>query len=101
MGICNCRSECRIAASRRASQFHLACSDRSYFEQGKAQLANYLHSEGLDEGYYVVFSNRHTDQDTLYSDEMVQGKRIVTWIIRTDFKAASRRVAQRQRRNRE
>ena len=56
------------------------------------QLADYLHSEALDEGYYVVFSNRHSDQDTLYSDEVIQGKRIYTWIIRTDFKVPSRRA---------
>lgn len=66
-------------------------SDRGYFEQGKQQLVDYLISEGLDEGYYVVFSNRHSDQDALYTDEQIRGKRLYTWIIRTDFKPASRR----------
>lgn len=30
-------------------------------EKGKQQLADYLTSEGLTEGYYVVFSRKHTD----------------------------------------
>ncbi len=71
-------------------------SDQGYFLQGKQQLADYLTSEGLDEGYYVVFSAKHQASDTLYSEEMINGKRIRTWIIRTDFKAPSRRKRKQQ-----
>ncbi|MFN8493499.1 MAG: hypothetical protein U0350_38220, partial [Caldilineaceae bacterium] len=51
----------------------------------------YLTSEGLDEGHYVVFSNRHRASDALTDAEVIHGKRIYTWIIPTDFKAPSRR----------
>ncbi len=71
--------------------------DQGYFEQGKEQLVDYLVSEGLDEGYYVVFSNRHSANDTLYAQESIGGKRLYTWIIRTDFKLPSRRVAKKPR----
>jgi hypothetical protein len=72
-------------------------TDQSYFEQGKAQLADYLNSEGLEEGHYVDFSNRHRASDPLTADEVIQGKRIYTWIIPTDFKAPSRRGSRRRR----
>ncbi len=61
-----------------------------YFQKGKGQLADYLTSEGLDEGFYVVFSNKHTEQDTLLFDETVNGKRISTYIILTQFEQASK-----------
>ena len=32
-------------------------SDNTYFKRGKGQLADYLKSESLSQGYYVVFSN--------------------------------------------
>jgi hypothetical protein len=67
--------------------------DQSYFENGKYQLADYLVSEGLSEGYYVVFSNKHSDEDTLYFDEPIAGKRIYSYIIRTNFAQPSRRQA--------
>ncbi len=60
-----------------------------YFEKGKKQLAQYLESEGLSEGYYVVFSSRHTEADTLYSEEEINGKRIFTYVIRTCFERPS------------
>jgi hypothetical protein len=60
------------------------------FKKGKAQLAEYLKSEGLDEGYYVVFSNLHTDDDVLYFDENINGKQIYTYIICTLFPTPSR-----------
>lgn len=41
--------------------------------------------EALAEGYYVVFSNKHADTDALFFDETINGKRIYTYIIRTDF----------------
>ncbi len=65
-------------------------TDMTYFERGKGQLAAYLQSEGLDEGYYVVFSALHTDDDTLEADEVVDGKRIYTHIILTHFERPSR-----------
>lgn len=66
---------------------------QSRFENGKYQLADYLTTERLDEGYYVVFSNKHSESDLLYFDETIAGKRIHTFIIRTDFERPSRRVA--------
>jgi hypothetical protein len=36
-------------------------SNNTLLKKGKGQLAEYLTSEGLDEGYYVVFSSLHTD----------------------------------------
>jgi len=61
------------------------------FENGKHQLADYVRTEGIDEGYYVVFSNKHGAADTLYFDEMIDGKRIYTYIILTNFEKPSRR----------
>ncbi len=66
-------------------------SDMGYFQEGKQQLAAYLHSEGLVEGYYVVFSNRHRVSDTLSFEEIIDGKRIYTSIILTDFEQPSKR----------
>ncbi|MEZ4725914.1 MAG: ATP-binding protein [Caldilineaceae bacterium] len=60
-------------------------TDQAYFQNGKAQLADYLRTEGVSEGYYVVFSNKHTDADILYFDETIAGKRIYTYIILTNF----------------
>jgi hypothetical protein len=65
-------------------------SDPSYFKQGKGQLAAYLTSEGLDEGYYVVFSRLHTEADTLYTEETIAGKQIYTHIIPISFEQPSR-----------
>lgn len=48
--------------------------DQYYFQQGKQQLADYVATEGLTEGYYVVFSNKHRKEDVLYFDEMIDGK---------------------------
>ena len=64
-------------------------SENYAYKQGKRQLAEYLKSEDLEEGYYVVFSNKHTDDDTLFQDEMVEGKRILTYVIRTNLEPAS------------
>ncbi len=78
-------------------------SDITYFKQGKGQLAAYLASEGLTEGYYVVFSDMHTEADQLYNEETVAGKRIFTHIILTNFEQPSTlpvpsELRQRQRR---
>jgi len=64
-------------------------SDITYFKQGKGQLAAYLATEGLTEGYYVVFSDLHIATDTLYNEEIVAGKRIFTHIILTNFEEPS------------
>jgi hypothetical protein len=60
-------------------------TDNSYFQKGKGQLADYLTSERLEEGYYVVFSNKHPEDDQLYFEEEIHGKRIYTYIICTQF----------------
>ena len=65
-------------------------TDDTYFEQGKHQLVDYLQAEGLADGYYVVFSNKHSANDTLFTSESIDGKHVHTWIIRTDFAPASR-----------
>jgi len=65
-------------------------SDETYFKKGKGQLAEYLKSEELLEGYYVVFSQKHSEKDELNSEELIQGKRIYTHIIPTQFEQASR-----------
>ncbi len=60
-----------------------------YFQKGKRQLATYLESEGLNEGYYVVFSDKHSEQDVLYCEEEVKGKHLSIYIIRTNFERAT------------
>lgn len=57
---------------------------------GKHQLAAYLESENLCEGFYVVFSNKHTKEDELYFDEEINEKRLHTYIILTHFEQPSR-----------
>ena len=64
-------------------------ADNWTYAKGKRQLAEYLKSEGLDEGYYVVFSNKHSEDDTLSEDEVIEGKRILTYVIRTNLEPAS------------
>ncbi|MEZ4861598.1 MAG: AAA-like domain-containing protein [Caldilineaceae bacterium] len=71
-------------------------TDQSYFQNGKHQLADYLTTEGLSEGYYVVFSNKHSATDMLSFDEMIDGKRIYTYIILTNFEKPSRRRVRKQ-----
>ncbi|MEN8218697.1 MAG: ATP-binding protein [Pseudomonadota bacterium] len=65
-------------------------SDNTRFKKGKGQLAEYLKSESLDEGYYVVFSNLHTDDDDLYFEDDLKSRRIYTYIVCTHFPAPSR-----------
>lgn len=66
-------------------------TDIWYFEHGKQQLSDYLATEGLAEGFYVVFTSKHSPADVLDFDEIVNGKRIRTYLIRTDFDAPSTR----------
>ena len=56
-------------------------SESTRFKRGKGQLAEYLNSENLNEGYYVVFSNQHTNM--LHEKEQIKGKQIYTYIICT------------------
>jgi len=65
-------------------------SDETYFKKGKGQLAEYLKSEKLEEGYYVVFSHQHSQKDKCFTEEIVQGKRIYTHLILLKFEQASR-----------
>lgn len=65
-------------------------SDNTYFKRGKGQLVEYLKSENISEGYYVVFSHQHTDKNQLFSEELIQGKRIYTHIIPIKFEQPSR-----------
>jgi hypothetical protein len=60
------------------------------FKQGKGQLVEYLKSEGLSVGYYVVFSPLHTEKDTLETEDIIGGKRIYTHIILINFEQPSR-----------
>ncbi|CAN2039537.1 AAA family ATPase [Candidatus Magnetomoraceae bacterium gMMP-15] len=70
-----------------------------YFENGKLQLAEYLESEGLKDGYYIVFSNKHTEKDKLEFDETVNEKQIYTCIIRTNFDMPSKKKARKRRKS--
>ncbi len=56
-------------------------TDRHSFERGKRQLAAYLSSEGVGEGFHVVFSRKHTERDELHAEETIDGRRIITDII--------------------
>jgi hypothetical protein len=47
-------------------------SDDTYFKKGKGQLAEYLKSEKLEEGYYVVFSHQHSEKDECFTQEIIQ-----------------------------
>jgi hypothetical protein len=70
-------------------------TDLSYFEKGKRQLAEYLSTEGLKTGFYVVFSRKHTAEDALEQEEIIEGKRIYTRIIRVNFDRPSRKRKKR------
>jgi hypothetical protein len=60
-------------------------TDNYDFQKGKRQLAEYLASARLTEGYCVVFSNLHTDEDEGDFEEEILVKRICTWILRIRF----------------
>ena len=73
-------------------------TDAWYFEHGKQQLADQIVGEGITDGFYVVFTQKHRVDDTLFFDEQIQGKRIRTYLIRTDFEPPSRRSLTKPRR---
>ncbi|MBF0102223.1 MAG: AAA-like domain-containing protein [Desulfobacterales bacterium] len=65
-------------------------SDDAYFNQGKAQLFEYLKSERLFEGYYVVFSNKHNETERLRFEDIIESRKIHTHIIPISFEPPSR-----------
>jgi len=64
-------------------------SDVFYYQKGKRQLAAYAKSEGLPEGFYVVFSSQHQESDTLLEQEEIDGVKIFTYVVRTNFERPS------------
>jgi len=74
-------------------------STEQKFEDGKVQLAQYLKSEGLSEGFYVVFSNRNEEEFT-YLEEIIEGLKIHTFIIRIKYDRPSN-IGAIQRKNEE
>jgi len=71
-------------------------TNQQRYIDGKTQLAQYLKTEGLNEGFYVVFSHHHTENDLLNEENIIEEKKIFTFIIRTNFDLPSR-VAQSRR----
>ncbi|MGA1866909.1 MAG: AAA-like domain-containing protein [bacterium] len=65
-------------------------TDNFYYQKGKRQLMEYLKNEGLSEGYYVVFSNVHEDEDILKEKEEIERKIINSYIIRTNIKSPTK-----------
>lgn len=65
-------------------------SSQTNFKRGKGQLVAYLKAEGLTEGYYVVFSKLHGEDDDLYTEEVLEGKGLYTHIIPINFETPSR-----------
>lgn len=65
-------------------------SDVFYYQKGKRQLAAYAKSEGLPEGFYVVFSSQHKETDTLFEQEEIDGVKIYTYVVRTNFEPPSK-----------
>jgi hypothetical protein len=65
-------------------------TDVIYYQRGKRQLAAYAKSEGLPEGFYVVFSSQHKETDTLFEQEEIDGVKIYTYVVRTSFEQPSK-----------
>jgi len=51
------------------------------WEAGKRQLATYLATEGVSEGYYVVFNLRRQLKEIQHVQEVIDDKRIVSFQI--------------------
>ncbi len=51
-----------------------------YYQAGKKQLAAYLKSEKVDEGYYIVFDHRTNPEERVETEEL-DGVSIRTYII--------------------
>ncbi len=73
--------------------------DAFSYQKGKRQLAEYAKSEGLADGYYVVFSSRHKESDTLFEQEEIDGTKIHTYVVRTNFERPSKLPAKRRSKN--
>ena len=60
---------------------------QAQYQKGKKQLVDYLKSEGLTHGYYVVFSKNHKDspEEELYEEESIEGKTLYCYIISVEF----------------
>lgn len=92
-----------VPSGRGRTDILILCKGRKYIietkiflsqtqvEHGKQQLADYCISENIAEGFYVVFTQKHQANDILFFDELVNGKRIRTYLIRTNFEAPSTR----------
>jgi hypothetical protein len=65
-------------------------TDMFYYQKGKRQLAAYAKSEGLPEGFYVVFSSQHKETDTLFEQEEIDSVKIYTYVVRTNFEPPSK-----------
>ena len=56
------------------------------FTDGKAQLAYYIKSLGLNKGIYLVFLNKEvTNPQVLEGEEVIDGVDIITYIVRYDL----------------
>ena len=56
------------------------------FEDGKAQLAYYAQHLGLNQAYYLVFADSEiTHSEVVEADEMVEGVRIKTYLVRYEL----------------
>ncbi len=53
---------------------------KSLYQAGKSQLATYLKSEGVKEGYYVVFDHRQKPEARV-EEEIIDGKTILSCCI--------------------
>jgi len=72
-------------------------TNQQRYIDGKTQLAQYLETEGLSEGFYVVFSHQHTENDILNEENIIEEKKIFTFIIRTNFHSPSRIALSRRK----
>ena len=52
----------------------------SRYQTGKTQLAAYVRSEGIEEGYYVVFDHRDTPESPMET-ETIDGLTIRSYVI--------------------
>jgi hypothetical protein len=53
---------------------------QSFYQAGKRQLAAYPETEGVSEGYYVVFDHRSRSQ-AREEEEMIAGQVVVSYCI--------------------
>ena len=58
------------------------------YQRGKRQLVEYVKSEGIGEGYYIVFSDLH--RENVKEEEEIEGIKINSYIIKTQFEIPSK-----------